>query len=115
MIEVASGETIDQYLRQSLFEPLGMTSTYAYWRGQPRKGLPPLVRKENRVLGNRAGIRGAFRFGLFKLGFHRVGLREILPNVSQSWNLQRSASNERELGKAGHIHYCAECACLSDT
>jgi len=45
VIEVASGETIDQYLRQSLFEPLGMTSTYAYWRGQPRKGLPPVYEK----------------------------------------------------------------------
>ena len=47
VIEVASGETIDQYLRQSLFEPLGMTSTYAYWRGQPREGLPPVYEKKN--------------------------------------------------------------------
>jgi CubicO group peptidase (beta-lactamase class C family) len=46
VIEVALGEAIDQYLRQSLFEPLGMTSTYAYWRGQPRKGLPPVYEKK---------------------------------------------------------------------
>jgi CubicO group peptidase (beta-lactamase class C family) len=47
VIEVASGSTIERFLDRSLFQPLGMTSTYAYWRGQPRKGLPPVYEKKN--------------------------------------------------------------------
>jgi len=47
VIEVASRSTIDRFLDQSLFQPLAMTNTYAYWRGQPRKGLPPVYEKKN--------------------------------------------------------------------
>jgi CubicO group peptidase (beta-lactamase class C family) len=47
VIEVASGTTIDRFLEQSVFQPLGMSNTYAYWRGQPRKGLPPVYEKKN--------------------------------------------------------------------
>nr|UXE45001.1 putative D-alanyl-D-alanine carboxypeptidase [uncultured bacterium] len=47
VIEVASGETIDRFLSDSIFKPLGMNNTYSYWRGQPRKGLPPVYEKKN--------------------------------------------------------------------
>jgi len=47
VIEVASGTTIDRVLDQSLFQPLAMTHTYIYWRGQPKKGLPPVYEKKN--------------------------------------------------------------------
>ena len=49
VIEEASGETIDRFLSDSIFKPLGMNNTYAYWRGQPRKGLSPVYEKRNGV------------------------------------------------------------------
>jgi len=47
VIEVASGETIDRFLSDAVFKPLEMNNTYAYWRGQPKKGLPPVYEKKN--------------------------------------------------------------------
>lgn len=47
VIEVASGEKIDVFLSDSIFRPLRMHDTYAYWRGQPRSGLPPVYEKKN--------------------------------------------------------------------
>ena len=47
VIEVASGETIDRFLADAVFKPLGMNNTYAHWRGQPRNGLPPVYEKKN--------------------------------------------------------------------
>ena len=49
VIEVASGVTIDRFLSDSIFKPLGMNNTYAYWRGQPRKELSPVYEKRNGV------------------------------------------------------------------
>src|SRR5439155_6409861 len=42
VIEVASGETIDRFLSDFIFKPLGMNNTYSYWGGQPRRGLSPV-------------------------------------------------------------------------
>jgi len=47
VIEVASGVTIDRFLSDSIFKPLGMDNTYAYWRGQSRKGLSPVYEKRS--------------------------------------------------------------------
>jgi CubicO group peptidase (beta-lactamase class C family) len=47
VIEVASGEKIDVFLSDSIFKPLRMNDTYAYWRGQPRNGLPPVYEKRS--------------------------------------------------------------------
>jgi CubicO group peptidase (beta-lactamase class C family) len=47
VIEVAAGKTIDAFLSDSIFKPLGMNNTYAYWRGQPRKGLPPVYEEKD--------------------------------------------------------------------
>ena len=47
MIEVASGEKIDAFLSDSIFKPLRMNDTHAYWRSQPRSGLPPVYEKKN--------------------------------------------------------------------
>jgi CubicO group peptidase (beta-lactamase class C family) len=47
VIELASGKTIDAFLSDSIFKPLGMNNTYAYWRGLPRKGLPPVYEEKD--------------------------------------------------------------------
>jgi CubicO group peptidase (beta-lactamase class C family) len=47
VIEIASGMSIDRFLTEFLLEPLGMSNTYAYWRGQSRNGLPPVYEKKN--------------------------------------------------------------------
>jgi CubicO group peptidase (beta-lactamase class C family) len=47
VIEVAAGETIDRFLADAIFKPLGMNNAYTHWRGQPRNGLPPVYEKKN--------------------------------------------------------------------
>jgi len=51
VIELATGKSIDAFLSNSIFKPLEMNNTYAYWRGQPRKGLPPVYEEKDSTWG----------------------------------------------------------------
>ncbi len=51
LIEVLSGQSLDQYLRTRLFEPLGMQDTYFYLPHPKSRCLGPWGNQESYRLG----------------------------------------------------------------